>query len=137
MRLVAVVLGSPTEKAREDGSAALLNYGFTFYETVLMQSTGKTLLTPRVFKGATDSVTVGIARNISVTIPRGQGATLSKETKVDAPLIAPLTAGQSVGELIITSGDTIVAREPLVTLSAVESGGFFGSLFDTIKLWFK
>ncbi len=33
MRLVTVVLGTKSIKAREDGSAALLNYGYTFYET--------------------------------------------------------------------------------------------------------
>src|ERR1700691_468885 len=33
MRLVSVVLGSTSMKARENASAALLNYGFTFYDT--------------------------------------------------------------------------------------------------------
>jgi serine-type D-Ala-D-Ala carboxypeptidase (penicillin-binding protein 5/6) len=36
MRLVSVVLGSTSMKAREGASAALLNYGFTFYETTLV-----------------------------------------------------------------------------------------------------
>lgn len=137
MRLIAVVLGSPTVKAREEGSAALLNYGFTFFETVPMQTAGKVLLTPRVFKGAENSVQVGIAHDISVTIPRGQGASLGKETVLNMPLLAPLTAGQSVGELIVTSGDAVVAREPLVTLGPVEEAGFFGSLYDSVLLWFE
>src|SRR6202000_1961805 len=33
MRLISVVMGAPSVKAREDASAALLNYGYTFYET--------------------------------------------------------------------------------------------------------
>ena len=32
MRLIGVVLGSSSVKGREDASAALLNYGYTFYE---------------------------------------------------------------------------------------------------------
>ena len=40
MRLISVVLGSPSIKAREDASAALLNYGFTFYETVKAKDAG-------------------------------------------------------------------------------------------------
>lgn len=137
MRLISVVLGSPSEKAREDASAALLNYGFTFFETVPLQAGGKALLTPKVFKGATDSVPVGVARDVSVTIPRGQGETLGKEMKVNGPLVAPLTAGQTVGELVVTAGDAVVARAPLVTLAPVEEGGFFGSLYDTVMLWFQ
>ena len=56
MRLISVVLGSPTQKAREDASSALLNYGFTFYETVSLQQAGKALLTPRVYKGDVETV---------------------------------------------------------------------------------
>ncbi len=54
MRLISVVLGSPSIKAREDASAALLNYGFTFYETVKLQDAGTAVLTPQVFKGEAD-----------------------------------------------------------------------------------
>jgi D-alanyl-D-alanine carboxypeptidase (penicillin-binding protein 5/6) len=131
------VLGSPTQKAREDASAALLNYGFNFFETMPLQTGGQALLTPKVYKGAADSVAVGVAQNVSVTIPRGQGQTLSKETRIDGKLIAPLKAGQTVGEMTVKSGDTVVARVPLVTLAPVESGGFFGSMYDTVVLWFK
>ena len=38
MRLISVVMGTPSIKAREDASAALLGYGFTFYETVKVKS---------------------------------------------------------------------------------------------------
>jgi D-alanyl-D-alanine carboxypeptidase (penicillin-binding protein 5/6) len=137
MRLISVVLGSPTQKAREDASAALLNYGFTFFETVPLQAGGKALLTPKVYKGATDSVPVGITQDVSVTIPRGQGTSLGKEIKVEGKLIAPLESGQTVGEMTVTAGDAIVARVPLVTLSAVKPAGFFGSMYDTVVLWFK
>jgi serine-type D-Ala-D-Ala carboxypeptidase (penicillin-binding protein 5/6) len=137
MRLVSVVLGSPSEKAREDASAALLNYGFTFFETVPLQSGGKALLTPRVFKGASDNVPVGTSGNVSVTIPRGQGGTLTKETKVTSPLIAPLKAGQVVGEYVVSTDGGVVARVPLVALQPVEEAGIFGSLIDTVRLWFE
>jgi len=36
MRLVSVVMGSASMKARENASTALLNYGFTFYDTKLV-----------------------------------------------------------------------------------------------------
>ena len=38
MRLVSVVMGAPSIKAREDASAALLNYGYTFFETVRVKA---------------------------------------------------------------------------------------------------
>src|SRR5580698_4150390 len=48
MRLISVVMGSSSIKAREDASAALLNYGYTFYETAKVKSAGEVLLKPRV-----------------------------------------------------------------------------------------
>jgi serine-type D-Ala-D-Ala carboxypeptidase (penicillin-binding protein 5/6) len=137
MRLISVVLGSPSERAREDASAALLNYGFTFFETVKLQAGNVAVLTPKVFKGAADSVAVGSSRDISVTIPRGQSATLQKEAKVNSPLLAPLQKNAAVGEYVVTSGTEVVARIPLITLSAVEEGGFWRVGVDTIKLWFE
>jgi D-alanyl-D-alanine carboxypeptidase (penicillin-binding protein 5/6) len=137
MRLISVVLGSPTIKAREEASAALLSYGFTFYETVQLQQAGKALLQPQVFKGATATVGVGSLRDISVTLPRGQSATLSKEATVNGPLIAPLAARSPVGEYKVTVGKDVVARIPLVTLTAVAEGGWWHSMVDTVKLWFE
>jgi len=136
MRLISVVLGSPTISAREDASAALLNYGFTFFETIRLQEADKAVLTPKVFKGASESVAVGSPRAISITIARGQGDNLQKEAKVNSPLVAPLALHAPVGEYVVRSGDEVVARVPLVTLAKVDEGGWWRTSVDTIKLWF-
>jgi len=52
MRLVSVVLGTDSMKAREDASAALLNYGYNFFETKRVYAAGQALTTTRVWKGA-------------------------------------------------------------------------------------
>jgi serine-type D-Ala-D-Ala carboxypeptidase (penicillin-binding protein 5/6) len=137
MRLISVVLGSPTIQAREDASAALLNYGYTFFETIKLQEAGAAVLTPRVFKGAADSVAVGSPRTISVTIARGQAQALKKEARVNTPLIAPLALNAVVGEYTVSTGDTVVARLPLVTLKKVDAGGLWRTGVDTVKLWFE
>ena len=137
MRLVSVVLGSPSIRAREDASATLLNYGFTFYETVKLQDAGKPVLTPRVFKGSAESVAVGSPNDISITIARGQGASLTKEAKINSPLVAPLALHARVGEYVVSNGDEVVARVPLVTLAKVEEGGLWRTTVDAVKLWFE
>jgi serine-type D-Ala-D-Ala carboxypeptidase (penicillin-binding protein 5/6) len=137
MRLISVVLGSPSIKAREDASATLLNYGFTFYETVKLQDAGKPVMTPQVFKGSAESVTVGSPNEISITIARGQGASLTKEAKINSPLVAPLALHARVGEYVVHSGDEVVTRVPLVTLAKVDAGGIWRTSVDSVKLWFK
>jgi D-alanyl-D-alanine carboxypeptidase (penicillin-binding protein 5/6) len=137
MRLVSVVLGSPSIKAREDASAALLNYGYTFYETVKLQEAGNPVLTPQVFKGAADKIAIGSRTAISVTVARGSAGQITKEATANTPVIAPIESGQALGEYTVRVGDEVVARVPLVALAKVEKGGIWGWAVDSVKLWFE
>jgi D-alanyl-D-alanine carboxypeptidase (penicillin-binding protein 5/6) len=132
-----VVLGSPTIKAREDASAALLNYGFTFFETLKVSDGGKTLLTPHVYKAEGESVPVGVSTDVFVTVPRGEGEKLTKEARVDRTLTAPIAKGATVGYYEVRAGDTSVARLPLVALAAAPEGGLWRRYSDSVRLWFK
>jgi D-alanyl-D-alanine carboxypeptidase (penicillin-binding protein 5/6) len=138
MRLISVVLGSPSVKAREDASAALINYGYTFYETSRLKSRGETLLNPRVYKGAADNVAVGPMTDVSLTLPRGDAGAIRTSVHVEEPLIAPLARGKAVGELDVSdaSGD-VVQRVPLYPLADVAAGGIWSRLKGTVALWLR
>jgi D-alanyl-D-alanine carboxypeptidase (penicillin-binding protein 5/6) len=138
MRLISVVMGTNSVRAREDASAALLNYGFTFFETTKAKSRGEPILKPRVFKSADELAAVGLARDIYVTVGRGEAATLKTTVKVNEPLIAPIPVNAAVGELTITSADgDVVARAPLHPLVAVAEGGLWTRMIDSAMLWFE
>ena len=54
------------------------------------------------------------------------------------PLVAPLTKGQPLGKLIVTStGGAKVAEVPLVVLEDVPEAGIVGRLWDSLRLWIK
>ncbi len=137
MRLLSVVLGAKSMKSREDASAALLNYGFTFFETVRVRSAGETVLQSRVYKGATDKVALAPARDVLVTLGRGSAGNLRTEAIAREPLIAPIAANAPVGELIVRDGSEIVARVPLFPREAVPEGGLWSRLTDGVALWFR
>jgi D-alanyl-D-alanine carboxypeptidase (penicillin-binding protein 5/6) len=137
MRLVSVVLGSSSMKAREDASAALLNYGYTFYETVRVKAAGETILQPRVYKGSVEAVAVAPARDVLVTLGRGSAGNLRTEATVREPLVAPLAANAVVGELVVRDGTDIIARAPLFPKAAVAEGGLWSRLTDGVALWFR
>src|ERR1700676_3575370 len=127
MRLVSVVMGSASIKAREDASAALLNYGYTFYETAKVKSAGEVLLKPRVYKSSEQYVTLAVPHDIVLTVGRGQIVNLKSTAHVlKEPLIAPLAANQPIGELTITdlSGE-VVSRVPLTPGKAVPEAGLW------------
>ncbi len=137
MRLVSVVMGTKSVKSREDASAALINYGYTFYETSKVKGRGDTILQPRVYKSEAENVPVGIRQDIYLTLGRGEAAGLKSTATVKEPLIAPLAANQAVGELTITTanGET-VAKAPLYPMKAVPEAGLWTRMVDSIALWF-
>jgi D-alanyl-D-alanine carboxypeptidase (penicillin-binding protein 5/6) len=136
MRLIAVVLGSGSIKGREDASAALINYGYTFYESVNVRKGGTAVLKPRVFKAVEEYYPVGPAFDINIVVPRGQGGSIETNASVRRPLIAPLSTHTTVGELQVIVAGKPVTSVPLYPLADVPPGGFWSRLSDTVALWF-
>jgi D-alanyl-D-alanine carboxypeptidase (penicillin-binding protein 5/6) len=135
MRLVSAVMGSASESSRASESQTLLNYGFRFFETVQLYEAGQELASARVWKGLTEEVMVGLTDSVFVTIPRGRYDDLAAQVQIEPQLSAPLEAGTVVGTINVQLGDELVASRKLVTMSTVEQAGFFGSSWDSLKLW--
>jgi D-alanyl-D-alanine carboxypeptidase (penicillin-binding protein 5/6) len=135
MRLVSAVMGSSSESSRASESQTLLNYGFRFFETVQLYEAGQELASARVWKGLTEEVMVGLTESVFVTIPRGRYDDLTAQVQIEPQLSAPLEAGTVVGTINVQLGEELVASRQLVTMSTVEKAGFFGSSWDSLKLW--
>lgn len=136
-RMIAVVFGTKSPRIRERASAALLNYGFAFYETVSLRKAGDAVFKPRVYKGAEQYASVGPASNVQVTVARGTRSRLKTSTTLNEPLLAPLKAGQTVGEMRVLDGKTVIKRVPLVVNDEVAEGGLWAGTRDTVALWFR
>jgi D-alanyl-D-alanine carboxypeptidase (penicillin-binding protein 5/6) len=137
MRLITVVLGSHSIKGREDASAALINYGYTFYETINVKQRGTVVLKPRVFKAAEEYYPVGPAQDINLVIPRGHAGSIQSNASVRHPLVAPLSTTTQVGELQVTVDGKPVTTVPLFPTVDVPPGGIWSRLSDTVLLWFQ
>jgi serine-type D-Ala-D-Ala carboxypeptidase (penicillin-binding protein 5/6) len=137
MRLISVVLGTKGFKQREDASATMLNYGFTFYETVKAKGAGEVVLKPEVYKGEEEMVTLVPARDVYVTVGRGSAPQLKSTATVKEPVVAPIKAGQALGELTVSDGKEVIARVPLVAKEAVPEGGWWTRMVDGISLWME
>ena len=136
MRLVSVVMGSTSMKARENASASLLGYGFTFYDTKLAVKGGTVLATARVWKGLKDSADLGIKDDLYVTVPRGEADGIKTATDVQPRIIAPVTLDRTLGSVHVFVGNQTLATLPLHPLKEVPAGGWWRRLIDTIRLWF-
>jgi D-alanyl-D-alanine carboxypeptidase (penicillin-binding protein 5/6) len=136
MRLISVVLGSTSMKARENASAALLNYGFTFYDTMLVVKGGAALGSTKVWKAAQSPVNVGIKDDLYITLPRGQANDIKTTVDLRPRLIAPLGIDADVGQLRVFVGNQTLTTMPVHPLNNVAAGGWWRRLIDTIRLWF-
>lgn len=135
MRLISVVMGTSSTKARKNETRSLLNYGFRFFETAEVFGPMQELERPRVWKGQQDSVAVGLVDKTLLTLPRGKSKSLVTTVTLAPQLVAPLAVGDRVGTVTLSVDGETVFESPAVALEAVESGGFFARLWDSIMMW--
>ncbi|WP_350024875.1 serine hydrolase [Providencia rettgeri] len=142
MRLISVVLGAPSDRVRFSESEKLLTWGFRFFETVTPIKADATLKKQRVWFGDTSEVDLGVADDVSITIPKGQLQNLKVDIQLtNDSLEAPLAKNQTVGTINFILNDEVVEQHPLVAKNAVEEAGFFGRIWDyimkTISGWWS
>lgn len=135
-RLIAVVTGTQSMKAREDASLALLNYGFNFFETRALKKGGEELAVHRIYKAPGGRAPVGVAQDLVVTLPRGQAERIEFAVELAPRVFAPLTKSDRVGTLRALLDGKVVAEAPISPLADVPRGNIFRRMWDTILSWF-
>jgi D-alanyl-D-alanine carboxypeptidase (penicillin-binding protein 5/6) len=134
MRLITVILGTDSEKARAQETQKLLNYGFRFYETHKLYQASQELQKIHVWQGEKDDLAIGTADATYLTIPRGQYDNLKPVIEFQSEMIAPVSKGQTIGTLKVTLADKELAKIPLIALEDIAQGGFFKRAIDQAKL---
>lgn len=137
MRLIAVVLGADSDESRAASSQALLNYGFRFFETHKLYDAGSKLVDARVWKGAQETVPLGLNSALFVTIPRNQYDQLKANVQLQGQITAPIAAGAKLGSVQVKFGDKVLLEPPLTAMQAVEEGSIWQRAVDEVKLYFE
>lgn len=137
MRVISVVLGTSSAKARTDGSQALLNYGFRFFETRLLYRAGETVASARIWKAEKEMTPLGLPEDLYVTIPRGSFDKVESVLNMPAQLIAPVAQGQPLAELQVSLNGDQLLNAPLRALEDNPDGSLWQRTRDGVKLWFE
>ncbi|MBA4697617.1 MAG: D-alanyl-D-alanine carboxypeptidase [Legionella sp.] len=137
MRLISVVLGSPSDLTRADDSERLLNYGFRFFETHPIYQANAPIATIPVYKGNLSQLKIGLHENQYITIPSGSYDQLKLHTDVPKNLQAPIKVGDEIGKLIIRFNDQVLDTQTLYALESIPKGGIFRRMKDAIRLTFQ
>ena len=136
MRLIAVVAGANSEDERFNASQRLLEYGFRFFVTQNLLESNEEVRSADVWGGKKDNVSLGLAKDLIVTVPRAELPSLKIDYTFNNNIEAPISKGDILGSLSVKSGDTVIANANLVALEEVEPKGFFGRLISKIIMWF-
>lgn len=137
MRLISAVMGGRTFKGRETESKKLLTWGFRFFETVNPLKAGKEFASEPVWFGDNDRASLGVDKDLYLTIPRGRMKDLKASYVLNtSELHAPLTKNQVVGTINFQLDGKTIDQRPLVVLDEIPEGNFFGKIIDYIKLMF-
>ena len=137
MRVIAVVMGTSSTKSRVDGSQALINYGFTFFETRLVYSAGEEVTKARIWKSANEYSSLGVLEDLYITIPRGSYDSLEMIRRVPAIIEAPVSQGQPIAEIVVNLDGQNMATEQLRALDDNPEGSLWQRARDGISLWFE
>ena len=137
MRLISAVMGGRTFKGRETESKKLLTWGFRFFETVNPLKAGKEFASEPVWFGDNDRASLGVDKDLYLTIPRGRMKDLKASYVLNSTeLHAPLQKNQVVGTINFQLDGKTIDQRPLVVLEEIPEGNFFGKIIDYIKLMF-
>ncbi|KTJ20637.1 D-alanyl-D-alanine carboxypeptidase [Enterobacter hormaechei subsp. xiangfangensis] len=137
MRLISAVMGGRTFKGRETESKKLLTWGFRFFETVNPLKAGKEFASEPVWFGDNDRASLGVNKDLYLTIPRGRMKDLKASYVLNTTeLHAPLQKNQVVGTINFQLDGKTIDQRPLVVLEEIPEGNFFGKIIDYIKLMF-
>lgn len=137
MRVISIVLGTSSTKSRADGSQALLNYAFRFFETRLLFKANTEISNTRVWNSENLHSSLGVFDDLYITVRRGSYDDLQSNLDMPAIVNAPLAAGQPVADLSVSLGGDEILRAPLRALEDNPVGSIWQRTKDTVSLWFE
>ena len=146
-RFLAVLLGGPGRSSfqggqiRAEDGAKLLEWGFANYKTLHVML--DPLPQPKIWKGSVNKAKVLLLGDLGCLKPteivftteKYRGNALQQEVELYEPLVAPITRGSIVGQLLISDTSGLLQRIPLTVEQTIPQGNLFKRILDSILLW--
>ena len=136
-RLISVVLGTASDSVRAQESLKLLNYGFQFYDAVQLYAKDQAVSSLKVWKGAASTVKAGFTSDFVVSVPKGFAQKVQADLVSQQPLMAPVSAGQTIATLKLSVDGKPYGEYPVLALETVPQAGIIGRAIDSVRLWFN
>ena len=137
-RLIVVLLGVPGRsliegaRNRSDDGATLLTYGFNTYDTMELEP-------PRlgqigVWRGVARKLAVVAGAPVRLTLSDSELSNLQGVLEVQGPIVAPISRGEKVGEIVYSALGGEVGRIPVVADEDVAGAGPIRQAMDWLVM---
>ena len=134
-RVILVLGGLPSMKARAQESERLIEWAFREYSNYKLVSAGDKMEDAEVWLGTDAKVPLTVDKDLVVTIPRKARKEMKVTVNYDKPIPAPIKKGDQVGKVVITAPDLQPMEAPLYAAAAVDRMGVFGRVAVAAGNW--
>ncbi len=131
-RLIMVINGLESAKARASEAERLMNWGFGFFQTHELLRAGETVETAELWLGQKRTVPLVLKENLKVTLPRTGKANLKVTVRYEGPVRAPVYKGEKLGTLFLSAPGIDTIERQLFAAETVERLGPAGRVIETL-----
>jgi D-alanyl-D-alanine carboxypeptidase (penicillin-binding protein 5/6) len=119
-RIILVLNGLPTMKARAQESERLIEWAFREFNDYRLFAAGDKVDDGEVWLGAEPKVPLSVGKDFIVTLPRKARKDMKVIVEYDRPISAPIQKGDTVGKVVMTAPDVTPVEAPLIAAASVE-----------------
>ena len=123
-RVIFVITGLPSDQSRAEEAERIVAWAFRQFSEKTVAKGGVRVAEAAVHLGASDTVGLVPAADVRLLVPALVQDSMTAEVVYNGPLVAPITAGSPVDDLIVHVPDLPDRRIPLVAEVNVGKAGF-------------
>ncbi len=123
MNLISVVLGAETSEERFSSAANMLDYGFANYQVIVPKIDESQITSVKIKNGIEKSIVPVYNETDKILVKKGSGD-VTYDYTVESSVPAPVKEGDTLGEIVIKSGDETIRTIKLYAGKSVEKISF-------------
>ena len=132
-RLLLVINGLKTSRARSSEAARLLDWGFRDTVIYPLFKKGEEIEKADVWLGEQQKVSLVFGKPLILTLTRKARRSLKVKLKYDSPIPAPIKKGDQVGLIFVEANNMNTIKIPVIVAAEVQQQGSLGRLSTAFK----
>ncbi len=130
---IAVIMAAPTSQVRFSEASKLLDYGFANYNNVEVVKKDSIIGNVMLSKGKKIQVDAVAKDDLNALVKKGDEANVQKEIILPPSIIAPVSQGDKLGEIIAKIDGKEIGRVDIVSKESIEKASIvniLGKMFN-------